>query len=146
MRTESVSFELASQERFERLAAFVRALAQAKSEDDFRDDAYWEAFLDERTRAAFWWPTPAEVEDWRRRWFATPIERRWTAPDLQTPWTFGSLIDAVENGEFGQLACRRTSGGGVIELEPYAWPFGGTAWIRAAIEAFGGRVVDDTAV
>ena len=146
MRTERVSFELESEERFERLSAFVRALAHSKAEDDFHDDAYWERFLDERSRAAFWWPTAAEAEDWERRWSATPVDRRWTDPSLKTPWVFGSLIDAVERGEFENLACRRTDEGGAIEFQPCAWPFGGTAWMRALIEAYGGRVTEDTAV
>lgn len=58
---------------------------------------------------------------------------------------FGSLIDAAERGEFKNLGCSRTDSGGAIEFEPYAWPFGGTAWMRALIEAFGGRVTDGTA-
>lgn len=145
MRKERVSFELASGERFERLVAFVQSLAMAKAEGDFHDDTYWERFLDERARAAFWWPTPAEAEDWERRWFSTPVEQRWTDPSLKTPWVFGSLIDAVERGEFENLECHRTSTGGAIEFEPYAWPFGGTAWMRALIEAHDGRVTEDTA-
>jgi hypothetical protein len=145
MGIDSVSFELASDEQFERLATFVRALARAKSEDDFRDDVYWEQFLDDRSRRAFWWPRPAEVRDWGQRWFSTPVDRRPTDPSLQRPWTFGSLIEAAENGEFEHLVCRRREGGGVIEFHPYAWPFGGTAWMHALIEAFGGRVTADTA-
>jgi hypothetical protein len=146
MRKERVSFELASEERFERLAAFVRALAIAKVDDNFHDDAYWERFLDERARAAFWWPSPAEAEDWERRWFSTPVEQRWTDPSLKTPWVFGSLIDAAEQGEFENLECSRTGAGGVIEFQPCAWPFGGTAWMRALIEAYDGRVTEDTAL
>jgi hypothetical protein len=143
---ESILFQLASEERFNRLATFVRALAQAKVEDDFHDDAYWEAMLDDGARATFWWPTAAEVQDWECRWFSTPVERRCAEPELRTPWMFGSLIDAVERGEFEQLACRRTEGGGVLEFQPYAWPFGGTGWMHALIEAFGGRVIKDTSV
>jgi hypothetical protein len=141
---ERVFFELASDERFDRLAKFVRSLAAAKAQSDFRDDAYWEALLDEEARGTFWWPTPAQVEDWERRWFATPVGRRWTDPSLRTLWVFGSLIDAVQNGEVEGLACRRIDSGGVLEFEPHAWPFGGTAWMHALIEAFGGRVTRDT--
>jgi len=146
MKPERFSFELASEERFERLAAFVRALATAKVEEDFHDEAYWERFLDDRARAAFWWPTPAEAEDWQRRWFSTPVDQRWADASLKTPWVFGSLIDAAEHGEFEHLACIRSEGGGAIQFEPTAWPFGGTAWMRALIEAFGGRVTDDSAL
>jgi len=146
MIVEAVTFNLADSERFDRLAALVGALADAKEADCFRDDSYWESFLDDRSRAAFWWPTEAEVRDWERRWFATPVERRRSEPSLQTPWMYGSVVDAVENGEFEKLACRRTSAsGGAIEFAPTAWPFGGTGWIRALIEAFGGEVTSDTA-
>jgi len=144
MSAEYVSFELSSDERLERLAAFIHALATAKVEDDFHDDAYWEGFLDERSRTAFWWPTAAEAKEWKDRWYSTPIDRRWTEPSLRTRWVFGSLVDAAEHGEFEHLKFRRMDGGGAIEFEPCAWPFGGTAWMHAAIEAFGGRVIDDT--
>jgi hypothetical protein len=140
-----VSFQLADDRQLERLATFVRALATAKAEDDFRDDAHWEQFLDDRTRQAFWWPTPAEFQDWQERWFSTPLDRRWTDASLSRPWTFWSLIDAAANGEFDHLVCSRFAGGGAIEFVPLAWPFGGTAWLHALVEAFGGRVIEDTA-
>lgn len=146
MGIERVSFELASEERFEQLAALVRALAKAKAEDDFHDDAYWEQFLDDRARKAFWWPTSTELQEWEQRWFSTPVDRRWTDPSLKTPWMFDSLIDAAARGEIDDLTFRRNDAGGVIEFVPSAWPFGGTAWMRALIEAFGGRVTGDTAV
>lgn len=143
---ETVTFRLADDERFERLATIVGALSEAKSADDFGDANHWESFLDRRSRAAFWWPTDAELAAWERRWFATPIQTRWTDPTLQTPWTFGSVIAAASNGEFVDLVCRRTSAsGGVIEFVPTAWPFGGTGWMRALVEAFGGEVTDVTA-
>jgi len=142
---DTVTFEIADAERFQRLVELVGALAAAKAADDFRDHAYWESFLDDRSRAAFWWPTEAEAREWQERWFATPVEKRWSDPSLRTLWMFGSLVDAVRHGEFEQLRCRRTSGGGAIEFVPTASPFGGTDWMRALIEAFGGEVTDDTA-
>jgi hypothetical protein len=145
MKEERVVFEIANGDRFQQLAAFVRALAIAKGDGNFHDDAYWERFLDEGARAAFWWPSSAEIEDWQRRWFSTPVERRSTDPSLKTPWIFASLIDAARDGDFENLQCSRIGTGAAIEFQPCAWPFGGTAWMRALIEAYGGYVTEDTA-
>lgn len=143
---ESVTFNLADDERFLRITELFSAIAAAKVTGDFRDDSYWEAFLDERSRGAFWWPTEAEAQDWQRRWFATPLEKRADDPSLRTPWMYGSLVDTARTGEFARLACRRTGvTSGAVEIEPVAWPFGGTDWVHALIEAFGGEITGDTA-
>lgn len=131
-------------ERFARLKLLVDALAAAKASDEFRDDEYWLAFLDADARSAFWWPTEAEVADWSERWFSVPAEERLARADLQMPWTFGSLVDAVRNGDYNLLGCSLTSDGqGAISFEPRGFPYGGTGWMRAAVEAFGGSVTLD---
>jgi hypothetical protein len=139
-----VEFEVASEERFQRLGAVVRAIAEAKGSDDFHDDDYWLTFFDEAARSHFWWPTPEDLQDWRRRWFDTPVERRFTDPSLVTPWTLGSLIDAFRNGEYDLLGCRRVDDRAArLEFEPWAWPYGGAGCMRALVEAFGHRVTKE---
>jgi hypothetical protein len=140
---EALLFRLGA-DRFEGLRRFVDALAAAKASDAFRDDEYWEAFLDDGARSAFWWPTESEQAEWSRRWFAAPVAERWSRADLQKPWTFASLIDAVRNGEYELLGCHlRPDGKGAITFQPWAGPYGGTGWMRAAVEAFGGSVTED---
>src|SRR5207248_7653024 len=83
-----VEFEIADEDRFRRLAAVFDALRAAKQSDAWRDDDYWLGFFDAESRSRFWWPTPAEQEDWNRRWFSTPVPQRFTDPSLVTPWYF----------------------------------------------------------
>jgi hypothetical protein len=137
-----VEFEIANQERFERLEAVVAALAECKRTGDFRDDAYWLRFFDANALSAFWWPTDDEKADWLRRWDSTPVEQRWSDSSLvDLPWDFGSMIEAFQNGDYEILPCRTVSPGiGRLEFEPYGWPYGGTDCMRALIVAFGHRV------
>jgi hypothetical protein len=141
---ESLLFQLDDEQRFKRLKVLVDALAEAKAADEFRDDDYWESFLDDDARSAFWWPTEAEIADWSERWFSTPVEERLQRKDLWGPWTFDSLVEAVRNGDYRLVGCSRTSDGqGAISFEPMGYPYGGTGWMRAAVEAFGGSVTLD---
>lgn len=144
MKPVRISFELTAEDRLDRLAAFIDRLAEAKANNDFRDDVFWDSCLDEQARTSFWRPTQAELKDWERRWLATPVERRATEPSLQTPWEFGSLLDAARNAEISNLRLQRVPWGGTIEFDPDAWPYGGTGWIRALVEAFGGRVTEQS--
>ncbi len=140
-----VEFEYADPARFDLLVRLVEALATAKLRDDYAHDAFWEGFLDERARRAFWWPTPEELADWERRWLATPVHQRWSDPSLKTPWVYGSVIEAVKDGEYrldGVVRCGDNLA--AIEFEPKAHPFGGCGWMHAVIEAFGGSVTGGT--
>ena len=138
-----VEFEIASDEAFRKLSDVCDALVAAKTSNDWKDDPYWLAFFDDEARSTFWWPTDAEVKDFERRWFSTPIETRWTDPSLETKWDFGSLIEAFRNGDYALLGCRRTTDArGRIEFDPYGWPYGGTECMRVLAESFGHRVVD----
>jgi len=136
-----VEFEIVNDDRFSRLVAVFNALRVAKQSDEWRDDDYWLAFFDEQARSHFWWPTAAEMEDWNRRWFSTPVPERFTDPALATLWDFGSMIDAFQSGEYDLLACeRRTDRIGRLSFEPHGWPYGGSGCMTALIEAFGHKV------
>jgi hypothetical protein len=77
-----------------------------------------------------------------RRWFATPVPRRFTDSSLHHWWHFGSMTDAFRNGVYDLLDCRKVADGvGRLEFDPHAWPYGGTACMRALVEAFGHRVI-----
>jgi hypothetical protein len=138
-----VEFEIGSEAGFEKLVALYAALREAKINDDWKDDDYWLRFIDENSRKYFSWPTEAESEDWRRRWFSMPIETRLTDPSLRRGWQYGSMIEAFRNGDYGLLECRKVSQGRArIEFDPYGHPYGGTGCMQCLAEAFGHRVVE----
>ena len=138
-----IEFEISDDTQFRKLSDVFDALVAAKASDDWKDDSYWLAFFDDAAKGNFWWPTEAELKDWKRRWFSTPLETRWTDPSLQMKWHFGSLIEAFRDGDYVLLACRRTSDGhGRIEFDPRAWPYGGTGCMQWLAESFGHRVTD----
>src|SRR5690242_3671206 len=89
-----VEFEIANQGRYKLLVAAFEALREAKRTGDWRDDAHWLVFFDEEARSRFWWPTPQERQEHRRRWLATPVPQRFADPSLRHPWGFASMIDA----------------------------------------------------
>jgi hypothetical protein len=137
----SVEFAVTDDDRFRRLTAVFDALRDAKLADDWQDDDYWLGFFDAEALSWFWWPTPAEQEDWNRRWFSTPVSQRFTDPTLVTPWDFGSMIDAFRNGDYDLLGCERVSPqAGRLVFDPHGWPYGGAGCMRALVEAFGHRV------
>ncbi len=142
--SEFVEFEICSIDGYRKLEVVTSALVEAKRTNNWRDDAFWLAFFDAAARAHFWWPTPAEIEDWRQRWFNTPVANRLTDPSLRTPWIFGAMIEAFKNGEYKLLGCQKISDSlGRFEFSSYAHPYGGTGCMRALIEAFDLRVIHE---
>jgi hypothetical protein len=139
-----IEFEFSDKERFMMLVKMFNALNEAKRAHSFPNDDFWLSFLDEQARAFFWWPTERELQEWIKRWQATPVSQRFT-DSTQLRWTFGSMLDAFQNGEYELVACTLVSNGvGRLEFEPLAWPYGGTGCIQALVEAFGCRVVKDS--
>ena len=60
-------------------------------------------------------------------------------------WMFGSMIDAVSNGDFDLLDCRPVAPGiARIEFDPHGWPYGGKGCMKALIESFGFRVMGES--
>ncbi|SFL35512.1 hypothetical protein [Lysobacter sp. cf310] len=144
MATNFLEFEISSGDRFLHAVAALDALQQAKTSGSWQDDEYWLGFFDKEARSSFWWPTPEEQEDWYKRWTATPPSRRATDPALQTPWDFGSMIDAFKNGDYDLLGCEQISGSlGRLNFRPHGWPYGGVGCMRALLESFGHRVVQE---
>jgi hypothetical protein len=141
-----VEFTVDDVARFERLRGVFELLKSDKAAGEFREGTEYRRLFTEAELSRFWWPTPTELEDWKRRWFATPVESRFSDPALETPWTFKSLLYAFENGEYSLAACRMTEARRArLEFEIEAFPFGGTACMEGLIEAFGFTVlgVDD---
>lgn len=137
-----VEFEITNNDRYRQLVTVVDALRSSKVSDDWRDDEYWLSFFDDAARSHFWWPTPAERDDWSRRWFSTPVPQRFSDPSLVTPWDFASMIDAIRNGDYELIGCTQIgSNMARLEFEPFGHPYGGSGCMKALIESFGFRVV-----
>ncbi len=77
-----IEFAVVDDAKFGRLATVFEAIRHAKQADNWHDDEFWLGFFDQTERAHFWWPSDAELEDWRRRWFSTPAPERFTDPSL----------------------------------------------------------------
>ena len=136
-----MEFQVADEERYANLVSVIDALKAEKQSGSLRPDPKWLAYFNDKARAHFWWPSPAEAEEHSRRWFATPLPERWTDESLKTPWDFDSLIDAFGNGEYDLLGIRRMGQVARLEFEPQAFPYGGTGCMQAIIEAFDFEVV-----
>lgn len=143
--SEYLEFTIPDEARFAKLVTAFEALRAAKRSGDFRDTAYWLNFFDETALAHFWWPTPEELEEHHRLWFATPVETRFSDPRFGKRWIFESMIDAFKNGEYALETCAPLfAGRGRLEFMAHSWPFGGTGCMRALIESFGMEVVAES--
>ena len=118
-------------------AVFV-ALQEAKASEEWQSDEYWLKYFDEEERATFWWPSESEVQEFRQRWFSTPVPERWSDPSLKHPWALGSMIEAFKNIECELTDCRLIADDTArLEFTPHAHPYGGTGCMEVLIHAFG---------
>jgi hypothetical protein len=126
-----------------RLVEAVRAFQKAK-EGRYTDpdNPVWEKLFTEEQLRAFWWPTEAEMAQWNEFWFSTPLPRRHSV-DMPSPgWTFGSMAEAILEGEYDILGVRSLGAtDSVLEFIPHAYPFGGTDALRTLTRAYGFEVV-----
>jgi hypothetical protein len=138
MRPCYVSFRICSQPQFDRLSHVVSELRRDKESGEFRPDEDWKVYFAADELKSFWNPTEEERADWQRRWLATPVPDRFSDPSLQTAWDFGSMLEAIREGEYALLGVRSDDlGTGLLEFEPAAYPFGGTGCLRALVAAYG---------
>ena len=121
-----------------RLTLVTGELRNQKSGAAIRDEAYWLPFFDEADRTEFWWPTEAESEHWNTFWFSTPLLKR-HSPDMPTPpWDFGSMIDAILDGEYDLIGVRLLAPMRArLEIDPQAYPYGGIDSLRTLVRSFG---------
>ncbi|WP_200268638.1 hypothetical protein [Luteolibacter pohnpeiensis] len=90
----------------------------------------WRGYFDLRALDHFWWPTASELEDWKRLYFAAPVDKRQTPPRLQHPWDFMSMPDAFKNGD-DVLVNFEENGerGGRSTFDPHGDPY--SDWVHA---------------
>jgi hypothetical protein len=128
-----VSFAITSEDRYAALIAAYDRIRECKVAGvwpETKED--WLSYFDSAALAHFWWPTPAEMEDYMRRYAPTPYPKRFTDPELQRPWDFLSLFDAFKNGDYLLLPIERISASeGMLPFDPLGHPFGGTGCMRA---------------
>jgi len=107
-------------------------LRGAKLSGEFRDEDHWLGFFDKAAQAQFWWPSDEKVRELKIQLEATPVSERMTDRRLQRAWLFGSMIEAIRDGEVELVGCERGSGSiGRLEFIPWTQPFGGTPSLKA---------------
>ncbi|MBW8911993.1 MAG: hypothetical protein JF564_08980 [Sphingomonas sp.] len=102
-----VEFAIRDETAFNRLAAVTAELLKQKTGEATRDEDYWLPYFDDSDRAAFWWATESEMELWNKFWFSTPLPGRHSPEMPTTPWDFGSMIDAIMDGEYDLVGVRK---------------------------------------
>jgi len=142
--TLKVRFSIGSEVQFAALTRAFERIRECKAQGTWPEEKEpWMPFFDTRALSHFWWPTAAELQDWERRWFSTPVRKRFTDPSLQKPWDFMSLFDAFKNGDYELYTIERNSdGAAALPFKPHGHPYGGTDCMRALIEAFDHRVTE----
>lgn len=126
-----------------RLVEAVRAFQEAKKGGDAdADSPTWTQLFTEQQLKAFWWPSAAEMAQWTKSQTSTPLLKR-HSPDTASPvWTFGSMVEAILDGEYDLVSVRPLDEAhSLLEFAPHAYPFGGTASLRMLARAFGFDIV-----
>ena len=140
--SEFVEFSVLDPDRFQALQQAFSAFKEDKGVGEVGGVDRYLPYFDAPSRSYFWWPTPEEVEEHRKRWFATPLETRWSDPSLKHGWTFDSMVEAFSNGDYSLGFCEMTEPGiARLTFTSFGYPYGGTGAFMALIEAFGHRVL-----
>jgi hypothetical protein len=137
-----VEFTIRDEAAFDRLAIVTAELLRQKNGEAIRDEDHWLPYFAESDRAEFWWPTQAETELWNKFWFSTPLPDR-HSPEMPTPpWDFGSMVDAIMDGEYDLMGVRKlTPEQARFEFDPHAYPYGGIGAARALVRSFGHTII-----
>jgi hypothetical protein len=119
-----VDFNIRDEASFRRLASVVEEFQRQKETSGIADDAYWLPYFEDSDREEFWWPSETESQQWHRFWFSTPLPQRHSPTMPTPPWHFGSLVDAVLQGDYDLIGVQELSGGrGRLEFDPRGYPY-----------------------
>ena len=136
-----VEFLISDSAALSRLTTVAEQLRKEKASDANRDENYWLPFFTAPDRAEFWWADEAEMELWNKFWFSTPLPDRHSPEMPTTPWDFGSMIDALMDGEYDLVGVRKlTPERARFEIDPHAYPYGGIDAVRTLVRAFGHNI------
>lgn len=136
-----VEFESAGESALQRLTEFFALVKAAKDEDELADEALLSAYLTYKERSYFWDPTPAEMAEWNEEWFSTPLPKRHSADMPSPPWHFGSMLEALSDGDYDLVGVLQKGTNHQLVFNPHGYPYGGTGSLVALTECFGHRVV-----
>ena len=142
MESFGINFRIDRPDLYPSLVATFEALKQAKIDEEFGEVEAWEARLAAPARTGFHWPTKAEQEEWSTIRASHPTVITQPEDALGKRWDFGSLLDAIENGEYSLLEIIKTSEGTAeLRIDPEAYPYGGIGVFVALVESHGMHVL-----
>lgn len=136
-----IDFNIQNDSAFDRLFKVVEEFKKQKQGAVILDEGHWLPYFEESDRAKFWWPTDDESKAWKDFWFATPLPERYNETMPLPPWDFGSMIKAIFDGEYDIAGIQKLGQGRAkLEIDPYAYPYGGLGALRALVRSFGHRI------
>ena len=136
-----VEFTIADEAAFSRLAAVTAALQEQKVGKAERCETHWLPYFTASDSTDFWWADDAEMQLWNKFWFSTPLPDRHSPEMPTTLWGFGSMIDAIMNGEYELVGVRKVAPERArFEFDPHAYPYGGIGALRTLVRSFGHKI------
>ena len=136
-----IDFNVRDDAALDRLSKVAQEFQRLKGGADNSDESHWLSYFGPSDRAAFWWPSEAEKGQWDAFWFSTPIRQRHSPEMPAPPWHFGSMVEAILEGDYDIIGVRRVqSGQARLEFDPHGYPYGGTGALRVLIRAFGHKI------
>ena len=141
MNYEYVKFRVTNPKRFDMLKQVFDKLKTDKEQGAIESEDRYLSFFDEEAQGYFWWHENEEHEDCVKRRIAHPVT--WTLPDEYGCWIFGSMIGAFSDGEYLFVDCKLLHESiGILEIDAWAYPYGGIGAIIALVECFGHKVIE----
>lgn len=138
MESFGIKFRIDDHELYTPLVETFDALKAAKIDEDFGEIETWEERLAARARPHFYWPTKAEQDEAITARATRPTSITQPEDALGQLWDFGSLLDAIANGEYTLLEITQTSERTAeLRIDPDAYPYGGIGAFGALVEAHG---------
>ena len=142
MQSFGVNFRVDREDLFHSLVSVFDALKQAKSLEDFSDSKTLEAQMSVEVRSHFYWPTEQEKVDGEEARANRPIRITEPSEALGGKWDLGSLVHAVENGDYNLLEIIKTSESTAeLRIDPEAYPYGGIGAFMSLVEAHGMHIL-----
>jgi hypothetical protein len=142
MEAFGVQFRINDDQRFAELCKLYAEIRRDKEAGKFRDPRDWVAMVPDAVKAAFDWPTSQE----RQRWIAVRPSTPIIVPDpnrlIGARWDFYRVFESFEEGEYQVLGCARVDASvGELQINPFAYPYGGIGPLIALAEAFAFEVL-----
>lgn len=137
-----VEFSIFDDVKFERLLEIVCELGEHKVSERIEDETYWRSKFLVDELSCFTQLTASEMVEWNKFWSSTPLPLRHSAEMPSPGWDFDSMIDAIYNGNYALQGVRRIEENiGVLEIDPFGWPYGGIDCLKALVRCFGHQIL-----